>query len=679
MPDDSSTISSSAVKSYACFNDPLYLSQSDQPSLKLTSAEFDGSDFLSWKREAYLALISKNKEGFIDGTFRRPPSTHDSYHQWIRCDLLVMKCLEVYQLRKELVETSQANTPLVEYYNKLKRTWETLDALDPVPLCNCGAIDACTCQLLKRMLDRESNTKLIQFLMGLNSSFEATKTNVLNMEPLPPLHKAYSLLQKVERHKQIATTVDVLAEATAYAASSSDPRQGDWKKARTDGSDEQPVKICSNCNFRGHDVTECHKLMTCEHWGKKGHIIDFCFDLTRNKNKYKGKGPYKTKPATTYLRPGSNVYKRAAHNVDNVDVCEADSPLDFTDNPSSSIPGMTVAGTSGSQCNAAPFLDPNILNSMAQSIYQQVMKTFSDNNNTPASVNFAGMVPFSYANSASSLLSFHNWIVDTGASDHMTPHAHLLHDVYSLKYPILIALPDGTMKTMHKAGKMRINSHITLHNVFIVPDFKQNLLSVGRLSEQLPLHAIFTENLCIFQDLSSKVTCASAKKIGGLFRLLSESASVTFPLNANKSCNVSVAKDVVHTSNLKLFHARIGHSSVEKLRHVPESFHGMKDFFWETCILAKHHNLPFPGSTSHALHCFDLIHMNLWGPYKVKSVNGASYFLTIVDDCSRSTWTYLLNNKEMVPGVVKGFLKMVETQFGTKVEVLRSDHGTEFV
>ncbi|XP_074293312.1 uncharacterized protein LOC141620301 [Silene latifolia] len=220
MPDDSSAVSSSAAKSYACFNDPLYLSQSDQPSLKLTSTEFDGSGFLSWKCEAYLALISKNKEGFVDGTLKNPPTTDDSYHQCsneLWSEILErygqIDSLEVYQLRKELVETSQANTPLVEYYSKLKKTWETLDALDPVPLCTCGAIDSCSCHLLKRMIDRESNTKLIQFLMGLNSGFESTKTNVLTMEPLPPLHKAYSLLQKIERQKQIASTVDVMAEA----------------------------------------------------------------------------------------------------------------------------------------------------------------------------------------------------------------------------------------------------------------------------------------------------------------------------------------------------------------------------------------------------------------------------------------------------------------------------------
>ncbi|GJW47249.1 hypothetical protein Tco_0078895 [Tanacetum coccineum] len=39
-----------------------------------------------------------------------------------------------------------------------------------------------------------------------------------------------------------------------------------------------------------------------------------------------------------------------------------------------------------------------------------------------------------------------DWIVDTGASDHMSPHLHLFHSIRVLKKPIKIRLPDGTSK-----------------------------------------------------------------------------------------------------------------------------------------------------------------------------------------------------------------------------------------
>ena len=100
-------------------------------------------------------------------------------------------------------------------------------------------------------------------------------------------------------------------------------------------------------------------------------------------------------------------------------------------------------------------------------------------------------------------------------------------------------------------------------------------------------------------------------------------------------------------------------------------------YFCDTCSVAKHHRQPFLPSESVTNHIFDLIHVDLWGPYRVKNITGASYFLTIVDDFSRATWTHLLSNKEQVKGTLTGFFCYVENHFNTKVKTLRSDNGTE--
>ncbi|KAL8129513.1 LOW QUALITY PROTEIN: hypothetical protein V2J09_018668, partial [Rumex salicifolius] len=61
---------------------------------------------------------------------------------------------------------------------------------------------------------------------------------------------------------------------------------------------------------------------------------------------------------------------------------------------------------------------------------------------------------------------------------------------------------------------------------------------------------------------------------------------------------------------------------------------------------------------------FANLHVDLWGPYKVPCIGGNQYFLTIVDNHSRVTWTFLLKSKDM---------------FGVSVKVVRSDNGTEIV
>jgi len=70
------------------------------------------------------------------------------------------------------------------------------------------------------------------------------------------------------------------------------------------------------------------------------------------------------------------------------------------------------------------------------------------------------------------------------------------------------------------------------------------------------------------------------------------------------------------------------------------------------CVLAKMHRLPFNRSTIQTTHPFQLIHMDLWGPYKVANITGAHYFLTIVDDFTRNTWTQLLQNKSQVKNAI---------------------------
>lgn len=54
------------------------------------------------------------------------------------------------------------------------------------------------------------------------------------------------------------------------------------------------------------------------------------------------------------------------------------------------------------------------------------------------------------------------------------------------------------------------------------------------------------------------------------------------------------------------------------------------------CPLAKQTCLPFSSSTNCTHDMFELIHCDLWGPYRTTTRNGCQYFITVVDDFSRS-------------------------------------------
>jgi len=142
------------------------------------------------------------------------------------------------------------------------------------------------------------------------------------------------------------------------------------------------------------------------------------------------------------------------------------------------------------------------------------------------------------------------------------------------------------------------------------------------------------------------------KKQGGLYTLhnstqvalpnsvsevLSKSSSY-FLVNCFNSCTSTSTSDV-----FRLWHCRLGHPSSQRLalmiNIVPEfsSCNNNKAFECNVCPLTKQKRLPFPHSVTTSSSCFDLVHVDIWGPYSTPSLTSSKYFLTLVDDYSKCT------------------------------------------
>ncbi|CAH9146720.1 unnamed protein product [Cuscuta epithymum] len=98
----------------------------------------------------------------------------------------------------------------------------------------------------------------------------------------------------------------------------------------------------------------------------------------------------------------------------------------------------------------------------------------------------------------------------------------------------------------------------------------------------------------------------------------------------------------------------------------------------DVCPQAKQVRDSFPVSNNKSSRIFELIHCDLWGPYKTPSTCDAVYFLTLVDDFSRAVWVYLLRDKKEVHHYFLSFIAMVEKQHNVSIKIVRSDNGTEF-
>jgi transposase InsO family protein len=70
--------------------------------------------------------------------------------------------------------------------------------------------------------------------------------------------------------------------------------------------------------------------------------------------------------------------------------------------------------------------------------------------------------------------------------------------------------------------------------------------------------------------------------------------------------------------------------------------------------------------------------MDLFGTVAYLSIGGSKYGLVIVDDFSRFTLVFFLQDKSETQGTLKCFLRRAQNEFGLKVKKIRSDNGSEF-
>nr|GEY22565.1 hypothetical protein [Tanacetum cinerariifolium] len=72
------------------------------------------------------------------------------------------------------------------------------------------------------------------------------------------------------------------------------------------------------------------------------------------------------------------------------------------------------------------------------------------------------------------------------------------------------------------------------------------------------------------------------------------------------------------------------------------------------------------------------LHMNLFGPTSVSSINHKWYCLVVTDDFSRFTWTFFLKTKDETSGILRNFITEIENLKDLKEKIIRCDNGGEF-
>ncbi|CAI5988247.1 unnamed protein product [Closterium sp. NIES-65] len=121
-----------------------------------------------------------------------------------------------------------------------------------------------------------------------------------------------------------------------------------------------------------------------------------------------------------------------------------------------------------------------------------------------------------------------------------------------------------------------------------------------------------------------------------------------------------------------MWHHRLGHPSLPRLRGMASRVLGR--------LRAAPHSSQFPPTEAP----LQTLHMDVWGPARVRGQGHERYFLLVVDNCSRYTTVFPLRSKGAVTEVLIDWIREARLQlrrsFGSDFPVLRlhSDRGGEF-
>eukprot|EP00963_Diacronema_lutheri_P007771 scaffold671_cov394-Pavlova_lutheri.AAC.1 len=246
------------------------------------------------------------------------------------------------------------------------------------------------------------------------------------------------------------------------------------------------------------------------------------------------------------------------------------------------------------------------------------------------------------------------WIIDSGASWHMTGHKEYL-EVSTLKdFHTTIEIADGTHMKGEAIGRVVLHlgnnqdKTITLNNVVYVPGLASNLLSV----------TCMTEN----------------------------GATVSFN---NGECKIKQGKQTLQakltgranyclTATAKIWHQRLGHIHNEriKLMGLP---HQMTETC-EPCMENKQIATKFKAK-DYQYQPLDLIYMDVVGPIHPETPAGQRYFLSVLDHATKTSLIYLMSSKGSTGKYARMAINVLEQKSagGRTVKAIRTDLGQEFL
>ncbi|XP_062114557.1 uncharacterized protein LOC133825658 [Humulus lupulus] len=246
------------------YENPYSLSQGDQLVAVLVSNFLQGSNnYNSWVRSITTSLVAKNKMGFILGTIPTPPLHDPHYNSWTRRNSMVMGWIinsvsppiaasilyrdrasamwhdlhdryyqsngpQIFQLKQSISNIKQGDLDITTYFTKLQTLCDELNMFGPL-------IDGASSNY-------QEQDYVLYFVMGLNESYAPIRSNILMMEPLPPINKVFSFIIEEKQRPLSNLQLPIVAPVHTHKPFGKKPLH------------------CTHYGLQNHTCDRCYKL-----------------------------------------------------------------------------------------------------------------------------------------------------------------------------------------------------------------------------------------------------------------------------------------------------------------------------------------------------------------------------------------------------------------------------------
>ena len=276
------------------------------------------------------------------------------------------------------------------------------------------------------------------------------------------------------------------------------------------------------------------------------------------------------------------------------------------------------------------------------------------------------------------------WLVDSGASSHMTPKREYFTKYRSFSTPEKVGLGDGRVVDAVGVGTIRLNmlfkvsnsKRAVMYDVLHVPKLTCNLFSV-RATAKRGYSVKFGQSRCWIRGPKGALE-GMGSLAGKLYHLKCE-------VITGKEKASMVSEDL---PEVDLWHQRLGHLNRQQLNTLVDRdlASGIKLSttsklsFCEGCVEGKMQRKPFkPLTHQQSKKKLELVHSDVCGPLQAESIGGSRYFVTFIDDYSRCVSVYFIKHKTEVFEKFKLFEAMVTKECGEPIMKLRTDNGGEYM